>query len=286
MKHRLALAACAAVLFSLPAGAGGTGQFILPPYAQIQNQIVEGEAWQDLRERVAGKAPLLDGEALFSFDAPVQAFDAATVPFTISQRAESGKRVRELTIVVDDNPMPIAAKFRFGDLMGDIHLESRVRYDVFSNIRAVAKTQNGQTFMVGRFVKAAGGCSAAVSRDLTVALATLGQMKLKEFRDPNQVSTSAGGTVRDVQLMIRHPNFTGMQVKTGTLDYIDPRFLDKVVVKLDDELLFEMTGGFSLSENPSFRFKFKDTGAGAIKVYARDTEGAEFTRTFPLNSGV
>ncbi|NNF80513.1 MAG: quinoprotein dehydrogenase-associated SoxYZ-like carrier [Rhizobiales bacterium] len=286
MKHQLALAACATLLLSLPAQAGGTGQFVLPPYAAIQNQIVEGEAWKALREMVAGDAKLLDGEEILSFDAPVQAFDAATVPFSISQRSNSGKRIAELTVVVDDNPMPIAAKFEFGTLMGDIHLESRVRYDVFSNIRAVAKTASGETYMVGRFVKAAGGCSTAVSRDLKVALSTMGQMKLKEFRDPNAVSTKAGGTVRDVQLMIRHPNFTGMQVKTGTLDYIDPRFLDKVVVKLGDDILFRMTGGFSISENPSFRFKFKDNGAGAITVYARDTEGAEFNHTFPLNSGV
>lgn len=286
MKQQLALAACASVYLALSAHAGGTSQFVLPPYAAIQNQIVEGDAWKALREMVAGKAKLLDGEELLSFDAPVQAFDAATVPFTISQRAGSGKRIAELTVVVDDNPMPIAAKFQFGRLMGDIHMESRVRYDVYSNIRAVAKTETGETYMVGRFVKAAGGCSAAVSRDVKVALDAMGQMKLKEFRDPNAVSTKDGGTIRDVQLMIRHPNFTGMQVKTGTLDYIDPRFLDKVVVKLGDDLLFRMTGGFSISENPSFRFKFKDNGAGAIAVYARDTEGAEFTRTFALNSGV
>ncbi len=286
MKHQISIATCALLLLTLPAAAGGTGNFTLPPYAAIQNQIVEGEAWKALREMVSGDAKLLDGEKLLSFDAPVQAFDAATVPFSLSQRADSGKRITELTVVVDDNPMPIAAKFEFSPLMGDIHLESRVRYDVYSNIRAVAKTDTGETYMVGRFVKAAGGCSTAVSRDLKVALATMGQMKLKEFRDPNAVSTKAGGTVREVQLMIRHPNFTGMQVKTGTLDYIDPRFLDRIEVKLGNDLLFRMTGGFSISENPSFRFKFKDTGADAITVYARDTEVAEFRQSFPLNSGV
>ena len=58
-----------------------------------------------------------------------------------------------------------------------------------------------------------------------------------------------------------------------------------VEVKLGDELLFRMTGGFSLSENPSFRFKYRDNGATEITVRAVDTDGAEFIQTFPVGSG-
>jgi sulfur-oxidizing protein SoxY len=50
-------------------------------------------------------------------------------------------------------------------------------------------------------------------------------------------------------------------------------------------MLFEMVGGFSISENPSFRFSYIDNGADYMTVRAVDTEGTEFTETFALRSG-
>jgi sulfur-oxidizing protein SoxY len=263
--------------------AGGSPSF-LPSYMQTQNPIVPGETWDWLKEEVTGDVVILDGEDIVSFDAPVRAFDAATVPFTITQRAGSGVRIKQMSIIVDENPMPVAAEFSFGELMGDISLEGRVRYDVYSNIRAVLKGDDGKTYMVGRFVEAAGGCSAAVSKDVAAAEASMGQMRLK------QIDTSGGVTLssapKEAQLMIRHPNFTGMQIHKGSMDLIDPRFVDFIEVKLGDEMLFTMTGGFSISENPSFRFSYRDNGSGIMTVRARDTDGTEFVQSFVLKSGV
>ena len=46
-----------------------------------------------------------------------------------------------------------------------------------------------------------------------------------------------------------------------------------------------MTGGFSISEDPSFRFKYIDNGAQALRIWARDTDGAEFSKLFPTHQG-
>lgn len=271
---------CAAVPDVSDAGGSTT---VIPSYMQTPNPIVAGETWEWLREEVAGDAVIFDGEDLVSFDAPVRAFDAATVPFTISQRSGSGVRITKMAIVVDENPMPVAAEFAFGPAMGDITLEGRVRYDVYSNIRAVLTGDDGKTYMVGRFVEAAGGCSAAVSKDVAVAEATMGEMRLKQIDTSGGVQMS--GIPKEAQLMIRHPNFTGMQMHKGSLDIIDPRYVDFIEVKLGDEMLFTMTGGFSISENPTFRFNYRDNGAGVMTVRARDSDGTEFSQTFVLNSG-
>ncbi|MFT5946736.1 MAG: sulfur-oxidizing protein SoxY [Paracoccaceae bacterium] len=279
----LALSLVAAL--PLAASAGGSSSF-LPDYMKVANPMVESETWVDfLREEIVGEAVVFDGDDLMSLDAPVQAFDAATVPFTLRQRDDSGLKITNLKIVVDENPMPLAAEFQFGEAMGSVTFESRVRYDIYSNIRAVATVADGRTFMVGRFVKAAGGCSAAVSRDPVAALATMGQMRLKQFDTSGGQISQLPGTEREVQLMIRHPNFTGMQVRTGSLDQIEARYIDRIEVKLGDEMLFEMVGGFSISENPSFRFSYIDNGADYMTVRAVDTEGTEFTETFALRSG-
>ncbi|MBV1863876.1 MAG: quinoprotein dehydrogenase-associated SoxYZ-like carrier [Rhodobacteraceae bacterium] len=275
------------VLAVLPFSAiAGNSSGPLLEYMKIANPMLESETWGDyLREDTVGSAMVFDGEDLMALDAPVQAFDAATVPFTLRQREDTGLRITNLKIVVDENPMPMAAEFKFGKAMGNVTFEARVRYDVFSNIRAVAKVEDGRTFMVGRFVQAAGGCSAAVSRDPVAALETMGQMRLKQFDTSGGQMSEMPGTEREVQLMIRHPNFTGMQVRSGTLDHIDARYVDFIEVKLGDEMLFTMEGGFSISENPAFRFSYIDNGADEMTVRAVDTDGAEFIKTFALRSG-
>jgi len=282
--RQLILATAALAALASPAFSEGLKGFKLPAHAALANPIVPGETWELLREDVTAASVLLNADDLLAFDAPVTAFDAATVPFTVSQRLGTDQRITAMTIVVDENPAPIAARFEFGPLMGEIHFESRVRYDIYSNIRVLAETETGGTYMTGRFVQAAGGCSAAVTRDLAEALSTIGQMKLKHF-DVSGLSTQASGTVKRAQLMIRHPNFTGMQVHKGTLDYIDLRYIDSLEVTLGDEVLFTMSGGFSISENPSFRFNYTDNGASQMHVRARDTAGAVFEHSFTLASG-
>lgn len=289
MKLKASIPAMIALgaVFLAPVGAvaGGSSSF-LPSYMQTANPMIPSPTWDDyLRDETVGDAVVFDGEDLMSLDAPVQAFDAATVPFTLRQRVDTGLRIAGLKIVVDENPMPIAAEFTFGEMMGEISFESRVRYDVFSNIRAVATVEDGRTFMVGRFVQAAGGCSAAVSRDVAAAEATMGQMKLKQIDTSGGTSGEAAGTTREAQLLIRHPNFTGMQVKKGTLDFIDARYVNFVEVTLGNDILFRMEGGFSISENPAFRFSYVDNGATEMTVRVVDSEGAEFRETFILRSG-
>jgi len=282
---KLFLAMSLAIGLPLAAFAGGSTTN-LPDYMSVANPMQSVETWNDfLREETVGEAMVFDGADLMALDAPVQAYDAATVPFTLRQRDAFGQRITNLKILVDENPMPLAAEFEFGEAMGNVTFESRVRYDVYSNIRAVATVEDGRMFMVGRFVQAAGGCSAAVSRDPVAALETMGQMRLKQFDTSGGQSGQVAGTERQVQLMIRHPNFTGLQVRTGTFDHIEARYIDRVEVTLGDEILFTMVGGFSISENPSFRFSYIDNGADYLNVRAVDTAGTEFTHSFALHSG-
>ena len=58
--------------------------------------------------------------------------------------------------------------------------------------------------MTGAFVKASGGCSAPASRSGEDALAGLGEMRLRDFG-------AAPDGRREAQVMIRHPQFSGLQ---------------------------------------------------------------------------
>ena len=55
----------------------------------------------------------------------------------------------------------------------------------------MAETSDGQLYVVERFVKAAGGCSAPALKDKEVAMARLGKMQLKPMTPfaPGEPST-------------------------------------------------------------------------------------------------
>ncbi|MDW4498637.1 quinoprotein dehydrogenase-associated SoxYZ-like carrier [Sulfitobacter sp. D35] len=241
----------------------------LQPAFAKDNPLINGESWDYLKPDFVDVPPK-DGSALFEVDAPYRANDAATVPIAISQ-PEDATPIERATVIIDENPAPMAADLRFSPAMQPLDFELRVRVDQYSNVRVLAEA-GGETYMNGRFVKASGGCSAPASRDPEVALASMGQMRLRHFDDTPMMS----GQRREAQIMIRHPNYSGLQRDQITQLFISAHFIDKLEVFQGDEVLFTLEGGISVSENPVFRFFYRDNGAESLRVRAHDTEGNVF----------
>lgn len=85
------------------------------------------------------------------------------------------------------------------------------------------------------------------------------------------------GSWREAQVMIRHPNFTGLQLDPVSRGYVPARFVNDLEVRSGGQLLFRMEGGISISENPHLRFSYGAEPADAIEVSGRDTEGVAFS---------
>ena len=243
------------------------------------NPLKPSETWDELRGDVVGDREILDGSAFLEIDAPYRAHDAATVPITVRETADSDKDFVKLTFIVDENPAPVAAEFEFGPAYGDLDMETRMRVNAYSNVRALAETADGEIYMVGKFVKASGGCSAPAMKDADAANAGIGKMKLRFF-DAADDAPKASGTRREAQIMLRHPNYSGLQMNQVTQLFIPAYFVDEVEVMQGDQLVMKMTGGISISEDPSFRFKYIENGAGKIVVKAKDTDGDVYEREF------
>ena len=239
------------------------------------NPLRDGDTWEILRENIIGTQEIRDGEGLFLLEAPFRAHDAATVPVRFVQSPGS-PAIRRLTLVVDENPAPLAAEFTFGPAMGEIDLETRLRVNSYSNVRAIAETEDGALYMVGRFVRASGGCAAPAARDMASAMALLGRMQVRWYDRASDEPESR----RTTQVMMRHPNNSGLQRDQLTQIFVPAWFIDTVEVRLGDELLFSMTGGISLSEDPSFRFHYDDAAGVGLAVRATDTKGNEFGGEF------
>jgi sulfur-oxidizing protein SoxY len=91
-------------------------------------------------------------------------------------------------------------------------------------------------------------------------------------------SAQHGEAWRDGVVMVRHPNFTGMQMDAKTRNYTPARYVDKLEVSLGGKLLFSMLGGISISENPNLRFTYGTTAvADRLSVTAKDTEDTKFS---------
>lgn len=268
MAQNLALAAALAALVATPVLAAD----------EPRNPLTESETWTDLQYDVVGDATLADAHGLLTMDAPFRAHDAATVPILLKQDDPTA-RITGATVVIDENPAPIAAVFGFSEAMGELDFEMRVRVNQYSNVRVIAETPDG-LHMTGRFVKASGGCSAPASSDPVAALADMGKMKLKSFDTSAEISVPR----REAQIMIRHPNYSGLQRDQITQLFVPAHFIDHIEVSQGDELLFTMDGGISISENPVFRFSYNDNGATALTVKVTDTDGNSWENQLPKST--
>ena len=239
------------------------------------------DPWPDIQRDVFDNRPILEEDGAVTLEAPYRAEDAAIVPLTMHIPEGAGD-VKSLTLVIDKNPAPVAATFQFGDAAGKgaRTLSTRVRIDMYSNVRAVVETADGKLHMATKYVKASGGCSAPAGKDMDEALANLGKMQIRTF----DASAPQTPDKREAQVMIRHPNYTGMQMDQLTREYTPAKFVQDLEVKRGGELVFRMDGGISISENPHFRFTFAPGGDDTLEVIAKDTDGKVFTATSAGNA--
>lgn len=229
--------------------------------------------WDGIRKDTYGAREILDAGDKITLDAPIRAEDAATVPLTVKMQAGFAGNVKSLTLIVDMNPSPIVGAFTYGPAAGkgERMLATRVRIDQYSDVRAVAETTDGKLYMVSRFVKASGGCSAPASKDAEEAAKTMGKMQIK-----TAVTKSTDGLGQEAQVMIKHPNNSGLAMDQLTGLYAPAHFVNKVEVKTGDKVVFAMEGGISISENPNFRFTYEGSPSDPMQVKAEDSEGGQF----------
>jgi sulfur-oxidizing protein SoxY len=239
------------------------------------------DVWPSLATDVFKGRPLVDGVGIVGIEMPARAEDAAIVPVTMRVTLPKGdaRQLKALTLIIDENPAPVAATFKIGERSGISTISTRVRVNAYTNVHAVAELSDGQLYMVKTYVKASGGCAAPAAKNADEAAASVGQMKFRQFGKPAEASAP-----REAQVMIRHPNNSGLQRDQVTLLYIPPFFVSDLNVWEGDKLLFTMEGGISISEDPNFRFDFRPNGADTFRVEAKDTDGKTYSHTWPAST--
>jgi len=258
------LLACA---LALGAGNGAFAQKSDPdnPDANPTWQQVRASMFQD-------RAISSTVDAVISLEAPARAHDAAIVPVSIKTLFDqtSDRYVEKVYLVIDNNPSPVGAIFHFSPASGKADIETRVRIEAYTHVRAIAEMNDGELFMATRFVKASGGCSAPPGKDMSAAMASLGKMR---FRVEGEITRDQPALA---QLMISHPNNSGLVMDQLTRLYTPAYFVRKIQVSYAGEPVLTADIDFSISENPNFRFYFVPRGEGELKAEVIDTNDLHF----------
>ncbi|MEY4415874.1 MAG: hypothetical protein RIQ53_3167 [Pseudomonadota bacterium] len=256
----------------------GAAGLALPPAAGAQPRTV-ADPWPALRQSLYGARPIADGADWLRLEAPTRAEDAAVVPVSVRalQPQQTGLWLRRLQLVIDDNPSPVGVDIGFTPHSGRADLETRVRVEQYTTLRAIAELSDGRLLMVTRPIKASGGCSAPAGKDPAEALVGLGRMRLHVGPDPDGGDGPALG-----QLMVRHPQISGLAIDPLTRLAPLPRYVREITLRLDDTPLLDARVDFTLSENPHLRFRLDARGARILHARVVDTEGARFEQQWPI----
>jgi len=268
-KHRVAILLLV-LAFALPAAAN----------EKAEPDPTRSPYWEPIRQLMFGDRVINpDDRDVIRVYLNMRADDASTVPVAVKSQIDQTDKdyIKSIYLIVERNPSPTAGVFHFTPWSGRAHVETRLRFEDFSFVRAGAEMNDGKLYMSQRWVKAAGGCSAPNAKNF-VPEALLGKMKLRF--DDDSVSY---GKPNLVQLMIRHPNESALAADFDAEKV--PQFVRSVKVSFDGRPVMDAEVDFSISDNPNFRFFFNPLDKGELKIEVEDTHDRKFTHSVPIAEG-
>ena len=232
------------------------------------------ERWEGIRTLLFQTRPIstAPGDTVKLF-MPDRAEDAAVVPILIRTGLDQTPQryIKNVYLIIDNNPSPISATFHLTPESGRADIETRVRVESFTPVRAIAETSDGELFMATKTILASGGCSAPAPKS-AAEMANVGRMKFR--LDDERVEFDRPALA---QVMINHPNWSGLGSNAP-----EAQFIKQVSVFYGDRLVMSADVDFSISENPNFRFYFLPRDAGELKVEMVDTAELRYVSSLRL----
>lgn len=247
--------------------------------AQAAGEQSEVDLWETfLRPRYFEDRAIATGKDLVELRIPLRAEDAGVVPVSVDAKiAQTPARyIERMYVFVDKNPKPLAGVFSLTPQMGEADLALRLRINQFTKVRVVAEMNTGELHMDEGYTRASGGCSEPPPfLALKEARERIGQMRFRTVRDDSREGALG-------QLIISHPNITGLQLDQRTRAFIPAEYVTKVVISFNGQHIMTAETDISISEDPSFRFFFQPRAGGTLEAQMTDSKGRSFTHSFTV----
>ncbi len=228
--------------------------------------------WPLVKEAFFGNRAMEEA-SFITFKTPRRAESGAQVPFEmmVDQTQADANAIKTIYLLVDSNPIPLAATYHLTDKLGKFSLATRIRMEMDSYIRAVGETADGKLYLASVEIRAAGGCGGMVDGDEKEIRAAAGKIKLNvdspvKFGEPTQAT-----------FIIKHPMRTGLQRDLVSQGFVPAFYIQKAAFTYNNEKLMDVDIGVGTSEDPYLRFNFIPNKAGTLAVKAEDNEGKFFT---------
>ena len=238
-------------------------------------------AWtHTIKPQFFGERAIEESDAVIELTAPYRAEDPALTPIQITAKIPQTpeRYIKTISLFIDNNPVPFSARFDLTPASGKADLAMRVRVNSYTHIRAIAETSDARLYMAKAYVKASGGCSAPIGTDIEAAMARMGKMKFKleanglNLSQPNQV-----------QLLISHPNITGLQMDQISRIIKPAHFVDTVKVSFNGTPILTAQTDIAISADPNFRFFFRPEQPGELTAEIRDNLENHYRFTQTVN---
>lgn len=244
--------------------------------------VADEPTWPDLQHALFGDQFLFPAGDVIKINAPYRANDDARAQISASIEVPAGKMIESISVVLDENPMPVSAVFDFEAPVPRFVFDMTMRINGPTALHVIAKTTEGQLFMSEAFVKTSGtgACAAPPGTDPEVALATLGDMELdvSDVSGPKVSLASLSGAAAPADKMLNiaidHPMHSGLQMDQISLLFIPARFIDAIDVDINGQEFVDITGSISFSENPDIKISVP-AQTGRVDVELTDTDGSE-----------
>jgi sulfur-oxidizing protein SoxY len=235
-------------------------------FADTEPSVSSG-AWQALRVQFYGNREIGEvDEKLMSVAAPGSTPDPTATPVIIRFGAQAAGKVKQVRVIIDHNPAPVAATLQLAQDVPIDEIELRLRIDRATSVRAIAELNDGSLEMRSAWVNASGGCSAPPSAS---GGGVLGDVRFRP-----------SGDQKSLQISIHHPNNSGFQIDPVSGDPIPPHFVSHIRVSAGDKTLLDADTGISLSENPTVRIVSAQKLTAPLTLEATDSKQAQFHATW------
>ncbi len=234
--------------------------------------------WPVVKEAFFANRPIEEA-SFMKITGPRRAESGAQVPISLTvDQSSAAAPIKNVYIIVDANPIPLAATYHLTELLGNLQLSTRIRMETDSYIHAIGETADGKLYMTNVVIRAAGGCGGTVDGNEAEIRATAGKIKL-QVENPVKIGVATPAT-----FIIKHPMRTGLQRDLVSQGYVPAFYIQKAVFTLNGKPLMSVDFGVGTSEDPYLRFDIIPEAAGPLEVKAADNEGKEFVQKIDVRT--
>jgi sulfur-oxidizing protein SoxY len=235
--------------------------------------------WPVVKEAFFAKRDIQEVEFM-KIEAPRRAESGAQVPvtFSLDKAAANGVDIKKIYVLVDANPIQLAATYHLTEMLGNFQLATRIRMETDSFVRLVGESADGKLYMAKREIRAAGGCGGTVENDESAVRAAAGKIKL------NVESPVAFGSPTSATFNIRHVMRTGLQRDLVSQGYVPAFYINKTAFTYNGKPVMTVDVGVGTSEDPYFKFNFIPEAPGKLEVIATDNEDKIFKHEVEVKS--